>query len=216
MRLKLAPYAFAASCAEDLVILDGQSGSYLCVPDAQIAPIACGDDVIVTDDKDLALGLAELRLLSEPRSHGFRRRPAPPLSRDRSSDLGAGFSRAEEWRGLFQALAASRKAYWRRPFADLLAAAAAASAARQGLDLAAAERTADLFKTVLPWVPFQGDCLYRSLVLRTLLAQEAIAATLVIGVQTWPFEAHAWLQAADVVLDDSFDHVSGFTPLVAL
>lgn len=215
MRLALAPDVFAASCGADLVILDARRGSYYCVPDARAEPINCGQDVLVSDDEDLAMGLTKLDLLGAPGSVSQRRRP-PPLRRDRGDGPPVRFSAAVWSDGLLKALAASRRAYWRRPFFDLLRVAIASSGQPQKDDLAAAERTAALFRTVSPWVPFQGDCLYRSLVLRALLAQEAIASTLVIGVQTWPFEAHAWLQAADVVLDDSLDHVSGFTPLLAL
>ena len=72
------------------------------------------------------------------------------------------------------------------------------------------------FRELLPWVPFQGECLFRSVMLQAYLRRRGLASALVIGCQTWPFEAHSWVQAGDLVLDDWVDHVLGFTPLLAI
>jgi hypothetical protein len=40
--------------------------------------------------------------------------------------------------------------------------------------------------------------------------------TFVIGIQTMPFLAHAWVQAEDLLLDDYPDNVLPFTPLLAV
>lgn len=47
---------------------------------------------------------------------------------------------------------------------------------------------------VLGALPRDPRCLTKSLVLTALLARRGIAATLVIGVRTDPFAAHAWVE----------------------
>jgi hypothetical protein len=72
------------------------------------------------------------------------------------------------------------------------------------------------FRRLLPWAPFQGVCLYRSFFLLAFLRRRGLDARWVFGVRTWPFEAHCWLQAGEVVLDDTLDHVRPFTPIFAV
>jgi len=75
-------------------------------------------------------------------------------------------------------------------------------------------RQVSVFCTLLPWLPFQGQCLHRAFMLRRLLAARGLHADWVFGVRTWPFMAHCWLQADDVLLADDLDRVLGFTPIL--
>ena len=49
------------------------------------------------------------------------------------------------------------------------------------------------------------DCLPRSLAIYILLRRQGVPATLRVGVKRFPFAAHAWVECAGEVLDDSID-----------
>lgn len=65
-------------------------------------------------------------------------------------------------------------------------------------------------------LPFRHICLPDSLALHRILAARGLASSLVIGVRLDPFGAHCWVQADTVVLNDSYDGVSGFTPILTV
>ena len=69
---------------------------------------------------------------------------------------------------------------------------------------------------LLPWLPFQGQCLHRAFMLRRLLARRGLSVHWVFGVRTWPFMAHCWLQAGDTLVADDLDRVLGFTPILVV
>jgi hypothetical protein len=80
----------------------------------------------------------------------------------------------------------------------------------------AAARRSALFTRWAPWIPFQGACLYRAFFLLNFLRREGLGAHWVFGVRTWPFGAHCWLQAGDLVLDDDLDRVRRYTPILVV
>ena len=59
-------------------------------------------------------------------------------------------------------------------------------------------------------------CLLDSLVMTSVLRWHNVDARLHIGVAVMPFSAHAWVQVGSCVLDDSVDHVCGYTPILVL
>lgn len=67
-----------------------------------------------------------------------------------------------------------------------------------------------------PMVPIARNCLLDSLALDSWLARRGIGTQLVFGVVAEPFAAHCWLQTPEALLNDSYDHVSSFTPIVVL
>lgn len=73
-----------------------------------------------------------------------------------------------------------------------------------------------LFDRWLPWVPGQGQCLYRAFTLLDFLRRDGVDARWVFGVRTWPFGAHCWLQSGDLLLDDDLDRVSLYTPIMVV
>lgn len=56
-------------------------------------------------------------------------------------------------------------------------------------------------------------CLSRSIALVRRLAQLGCAAHLVMAVRAAPFAAHSWVQVRDVVLNDTPEEVSRYTPI---
>ena len=61
----------------------------------------------------------------------------------------------------------------------------------------------------------RDECLFDSLALLGFLARHGVYADWVFGVQARPFAAHCWVQQGEVVFNDTVEHVSGFTPIMA-
>jgi hypothetical protein len=61
-----------------------------------------------------------------------------------------------------------------------------------------------------------NKCLYDSLMLVNYLAAYDVYPTLVFGVRTDPFEAHAWVQQDRSVLNCAVEHVRAFSPIMAI
>jgi hypothetical protein len=62
----------------------------------------------------------------------------------------------------------------------------------------------------------KNECLFDSLALLEFLASFGIYADWVFGVQTRPFTAHCWVQYGEVVVNDTVEHVSGYTPIMVV
>lgn len=74
----------------------------------------------------------------------------------------------------------------------------------------------DFFR-LRPFVYSSRDkCLYDCLVLMEYLAYFELFPTLVIGVTTFPFLAHCWLQHGQLVLTDYVEHTRAFTPILVV
>ncbi|HEY4212037.1 MAG TPA: lasso peptide biosynthesis B2 protein [Steroidobacteraceae bacterium] len=89
-------------------------------------------------------------------------------------------------------------------------------ASTQPLDV---ERTRRLVETFFRLRVFafssRDECLFDSLALLGFLARHDVYADWVFGVQARPFAAHCWVQQGEIVFNDTVEHVSGFTPIMA-
>jgi hypothetical protein len=83
-------------------------------------------------------------------------------------------------------------------------------------DLQATLTLAATFERSRPFVPIARNCLLDSLALDSWLARRGVGAQLIFGVVAEPFAAHCWLQTKEALLNDSYDNVSSFTPILAL
>jgi hypothetical protein len=83
-------------------------------------------------------------------------------------------------------------------------------------DLQAALAAAGSFERSRAFVPIARNCLLDSLALDSWLARRGVGAQLVFGVVAEPFAAHCWLQRPEALLNDSYDHVSSYTPILVL
>jgi hypothetical protein len=217
MSFHIAPRYCAAVRDEDLVLLDLAAGDYACAPGAAAGlDLNPSTQTVAAAPSDLAAQMLEAGVLrpgpGDRPPMAFPPRPAADLGLVRHSP-----ARLADLPALAGGLCDMVGGYWGAGFPAILRRARRRQAAplRRGPadEVAAlARRFADL----LPWAPFPGDCLFRALLLQAVLRRRGFAATLVIGVQTWPFEAHAWVQADDLALDDGQDHAGGFTPILAL
>ena len=59
-------------------------------------------------------------------------------------------------------------------------------------------------------------CLFDSLALIHFLARFRVFPDWVFGVTADPFEAHCWVQTGGVVLNDTVERVSAFTPIMSI
>ncbi|WP_421934282.1 lasso peptide biosynthesis B2 protein [Phenylobacterium sp.] len=216
---RLTPRTHLAFVGPDLVVLDVEDNAYFCLPGAvgSIRQLDGGD--VVFEDADLAEQFATAGFLSsapaEPRS--TRRLPDRP-SADLQALTAASIDR-HAMAGMLGAFAGMLRHYYGKPFSHLIG-----EAARGALDPGAAERPPSMaltervaaFGHLLPWAPFQGECLYRSFMLLRFLRSAGHDARWVFGVRTWPFQAHCWLQAGGTALDDAAERVAPFTPILAV
>ena len=62
----------------------------------------------------------------------------------------------------------------------------------------------------------KSSCLLDSLVLTEMLIRAGHRPTLVVGVRTKPFLAHAWVLMGECVLNDSLEHARTLTPIAAI
>jgi hypothetical protein len=85
------------------------------------------------------------------------------------------------------------------------------------IDAAEAQRLVTLFAAMRPVLFSARDaCLFESLALSEFLARHGVHPTWIFGVQARPFAAHCWLQLDGSVLNDTVDHVIGYTPIMAV
>ena len=212
--MNLRPDVYAAQLGQDIVLLDARRGEYFCLPDAAGAFELGGSRSARILDPDLAHDAAEMGLMGNGHVAPVRWPPKPVAGLAREPDRPLQPREVVDGLGAFGVVLWR---YYRSGFPQLLD-----HAVRRRRGEATALITPDLirqvqaFHQILPWAPFQGVCLYRSFFLLAFLRRRGLDATWVFGVQTWPFEAHCWLQVGDVVLDDSLDHVRPFTPILAV
>lgn len=211
MAWRLAPHCRAAVSGGDLVLLDLRSGDYACVPRGG-AVLAPGDGAFAfaAADTDLLAALSAEGLVVEGVGH------IPAIQSPRRS-LETAIGRTtlrQRWR-LARALVDLLVHFRGRTFTHLIGSVRHRSPS-EGQPIERLRAEVGAFLTLLPWVPFQGVCLYRSYLLLRMLHHAGLEATWVFGVRTWPFEAHCWLQVGDLVLDDHLDHVAGYAPILAV
>jgi hypothetical protein len=219
----LAPEVHAVRVDCDLVFLHVARDLYVCLAGAAdcLASDDAGRRVIALSDSDLAaalvgegliVGAAAVADFSPPPASSGLVRPA--------RDLVSGPPDALRWRDLDPIARTSWEAlfgYWRRPLAALVA--TAKRDVRPGRSLTMDDALAGRvrrFQTWIPFAPVPGKCLARSFLLLRHLRRHGHDARWVFGVKTWPFAAHCWLQVDDTVLDDAWERVAAFEPILVL
>ncbi|ADG11019.1 lasso peptide biosynthesis B2 protein [Caulobacter segnis] len=214
MDLWLSAGVYAVMIDDDVVFLDVATNAYFCLP-AVGSVLALEGRSLRVAARELAedliqAGLASAAAAIEPppstpapvrtaravlEALPARERPRPRLA---------------HWRQAIMAGLASRAAE-RRPFAQRLPppSTGVSPPASEGLlaDL-------DAFRRLQPWLPFDGACLFRSQMLRDYLLALGHRVDWIFGVRTWPFGAHCWLQAGDLVLDDEAERLIAYHPIM--
>jgi hypothetical protein len=205
-----------AVVGDDLVTLDTGADAYACLPGygAAVGPRGPGGrvDVALADAADR---LVETGLVaSYPQGASA---PAPPPLPTRSiwrTDR-VTVTPADR-RRLAKAYVKAAPQVWRSSFRNLLRAAARERPAAPDASPQAVRRDALAFDQLMPFAPFQGQCLFRSRLLLAFLRTERRDAAWVFGVRTYPFQAHCWLQAGDTALDDAAERICGYVPILCV
>jgi hypothetical protein len=199
-----------------MVVLNIVGGEYYCLPDfADVASPLDGECIDIGDEAAAAeltrAGLMqatdELRRISSWR---------PPQPRSDALDVAPEFTTWTDWLQLGQAYGVVARHYYGRPFGHTVEFARRSKPEAPKTEAERLAQRAAAFAQLAPWVPAQGECLFRSFMLLAFLRAAGLDATWVFGVRTWPFQAHCWLQAGDVVLDDAVERVSTFTPILTV
>jgi hypothetical protein len=215
----LPPTVHVAAVDDDLVFLNVRSDSYACLPGGAVLAEICasGRDLRLCDPR-LGEDLAAAGLVQS------RREPAPShnpllLPRPTASAL-ADTAERPEWRDFPQALNCLFDVlirYRGRSFANILA-----SATQGAADSVSDTPSAALISVVQgfhrwsPYLPVSGKCLLQSFMLLRLIRRSGHDAAWVFGVSTWPFRAHCWLQCGHVVLNDTFERVRAYQPIMVI
>jgi hypothetical protein len=216
MAWHLAPGVTAATVGADLVFLDVVQDAYLCLP-AGAAAVQRLTYGWVIEDPALAEDLMTAGLICERPGAGRSGPPAPTPATDLVDQPRPKPSLAE-CLAFGATAAAMRGRYHGKTLQQMITRAARrgeGESRRAGRPPSPSlTRRAGLFDVLLPWAPGQEACLYRSFMLLHYLGDLGRDASWVFGVRTRPFEAHCWIQAGPVVLNDSAEHVLGYTQIL--
>ncbi|CAN7479767.1 lasso peptide biosynthesis B2 protein [Caulobacter sp. LjRoot300] len=197
---------------DDIVVLDARTNAYYCLPAASTV-VTAGPAGLAFDDPDLAEQFASAGFLAETPPP-----PAPTPSPSPRRDLAQNV--AEKVRlidvGLILAACLTMPVSYHGVEFRRLVGNGADPSPMNGSSEPSDEvrRLVATFERVLPWLPFQGACLYRAFLLRRVLRWRGHRTRWVFGVRTWPFLAHCWLQIGDVVLDDAAERLVSFSPIM--
>ena len=208
MSLYLRPDVHAAAIGDDLALLDIAGDAYLCLPGA--AAILVGGRQMAIAPGPMADTLIAAGLLApDPPPDTECSPPAPTRSIIHSAAV-----RGPGLRALFAAAGVVADIHQARAGQGLSPYLRIAEAQTElSRDPEATLAAARLFWAMGPWLPLEGECLLRSAMLVSFLRRSGLAADWVFGVRLWPFNAHCWVQAGDVCLNDDVERLWAYTPI---
>jgi hypothetical protein len=237
-RFFLQSHVFLCRGKRHWVILDVNRDQYLCVDRRQFealgpslegweestSPNERGAIAIPGDAARLANDLLSLDILSERAANTKNALPTdyplpteaidpdlPPPSR-RSSCIQAGT--------FFASSARASRELRRQPLqltVEAVRARKSRNVTRAGpADFERARSLVSVFDRLRLFYPRSYLCLFDSLALIHFLARFGVFPDWVFGVTADPFEAHCWVQAGSVVLNDTVERVSAFTPIMTI
>ena len=216
---RLSPSVHGVAIGADLVLLDVEADAYFCLVDAAAAVKVTPEGTVDVADDDARETLLAAGLITA----GPAERPARPSGlarRDLFLDIATPTTAERQvWPRLLRASLSARLHLQGRSFAQLLAWAgerAPDDTRRWSPPSPSLAAEAARFSRARVWAPFDGACLARSYMALRYLRLCGQDAAWVIGVRTWPFSAHCWLQSGDVVLDDSAERVLPYHPILVV
>jgi hypothetical protein len=81
-------------------------------------------------------------------------------------------------------------------------------------DIERARHLVEAFDFLRPWYPRPYLCMFDSLALLNFLAWYGLFPEWVFGVTAEPFEAHCWVQAGTIVLNDTVERAGALIPIL--
>lgn len=117
------------------------------------------------------------------------------------------------------ALASARRRLRQLPLFDIIKRRRARTPLSEDASALATEDTLELataFSIARRIVPLPSRCLADSLALLDILARRGLAGELVFAVRLNPFAAHCWVQAGQVVLNDTVESVQRHTEILVV
>lgn len=208
----IAPLVRFAWRATDVVVLDIRTDTYFCLTNtvAALRPGPQPGTVLITDpilrrdlsDADLICeGPASLQPSIQTAKASLISKPRVGLAPKIGAVLNASWSTAT---------------FKRKTLAGMIATVRRRNARAHRTDPDLIARETGAFNAIQPWMPAAGDCLQRAYMLHYHLHRSGQRTRWIFGVRTWPFLAHCWLQADDLVVGDTAERVSGFTPILSV
>lgn len=216
---RILPHATACLASDRLFVLDLRLDRYFQVPDAAAAPMrdwlerhhGCAAPTPVVEMLDRA-GMT--RRHDPPPTNALREHVPLPMGLDFPRPEAMVSASSQRIR-VGRAVAATWLSLRWRPLLGILSDRAVRAPLPMRGHLVAVSAEAARFDQARSFTPIARNCLLDSLALDRWLARHGLGATLVFGISAHPFAAHCWLQTPDLLLNDSYDHVSRFTPILA-
>jgi hypothetical protein len=205
------------------VFMDMDRGRYFALPDAidsHFRRLVAGEAFLGSDQEALD-ALIRNGIVTDGIGDGTQARPCPTIRRPRN-DLADGGHTAPLGLRIQAVVAEMRAIYWIRKYAfgPLVARLASLRSRGRSADghddlLACGEIANALSKTSLIF-PTRDRCLVRSIAFLQMALKRHADAHLVFGVSIDPFAAHCWVQSGDYVLNDRYERVRAFTPILSI
>jgi hypothetical protein len=210
MTYRLAPDHFAAAIDDRAVILDVARDRYCMLgapAGAVVRALLCGEVSRSGMERLESLGIVE------PGVSALHEGPKPVTESalERTSDVDPTL----RFRTVASSLARAMLELKVRGLKTALQGARARAMLSRRLDVRAIA-IAQAYVRLRSRFPLDQICLPDSIALHRILCARGLPASLVLGVRLDPFMAHCWVQADAMVLNDSCDHVSAFTPILSL
>jgi hypothetical protein len=228
----LQSHVFLCRGKRHWVILDVDRDKYLCVDRGQFEALGPslqgwegggpGAGPLADDALALANDLLGLHILSDRAAHAKDALPTTYPLPTEALDPDAP-ARWRRWSGahagsFFLSSARASRELRRQRFqltVEFVRSRKSRNAGRAGpFDIALARSLVSVFDRLRWFYPRPYLCLFDSLALIHFLARFQVYPDWVFGVTADPFEAHCWVQAGSVVLNDTVAGVSGFTPIM--
>jgi hypothetical protein len=232
----LQSHVFICRGQRHWVILDVNRDKYLCVDRCQfeaLGPSLQGWEESTSLSKPdaapvpgeavaLANNLLDLDILSDRATHAKDARPTayplPTEAIDPNSPVCARRSSGAHAGSFFLSSARASRELRRQRFQLIVAAVRARKSRNAGRagrpDFERARSLVSVFERLRWFFPRSYLCLFDSLALIHFLARFDVYPDWVFGVNADPFEAHCWVQAGNVVLNDTVARVAAFTPIM--
>jgi hypothetical protein len=234
----LQSHVFICRGKRHWVILDVNRDKYLCVDRRQFetlgpslkgweeatSPGRPDPPPVCEDAVALAGNLLDLDILSDRATQAKDARPTayplPTEAIDPDSPVSSRRSAGSHAGSFFSNSARASRELRRQRFqltVEAVRARKSLNASRAGgADFERTRALVSVFARLRLFYPRSYLCLFDSLALIHFLARFGVYPDWVFGVNADPFEAHCWVQAGNVVLNDTVARVSAFTPIMVV